>query len=116
MMKYVYCRTRFIGFHCWPGAPEEVWYLRAAHRHEFHVEVAVKVEHDDRDVEFQTLRKDVDAIIELAKLGHPQTPEEYKMSCEMFADVIYNKLKFLSYNVHYVDVSEDGENGARIVY
>ena len=129
MTKYVYCRTRFIGFHCWPDAPKELSYLSELHRHEFHVEVAVKVTHDNRDVEFQTLRHHVDECINTLKTCITVQPnfldgttedeyvEDYAMSCEMMAEWIKNGITHLhGYKVHYVDVSEDGENGARIVY
>jgi hypothetical protein len=111
---YVYCQTRFIGFHNWPEAPHEVKYLRDKHRHEFHVKATVKVDHSNRDVEFITLRKVLDYY--LRPLSDEQTDLNYRsMSCEMIADELIEHLKGKDYNVYSVEVSEDGENGAIVV-
>jgi 6-pyruvoyl-tetrahydropterin synthase len=107
--KLVYCRTRFISFHKWGDAPIEVAFLRNLHRHEFHVKVAVSVTHSDRDVEFITLKNDVDKIIQDLRCTWDEG-----QSCEMMAEAIYAKLPL--YKVFSIDVSEDGENGALIVY
>lgn len=43
------------GFHCWIDAPEDRAYLRALHRHLFHIEVRLELFHDERDVEYHNL-------------------------------------------------------------
>jgi len=48
------CFTRE-GWHCWPAAPEHRAYLRASHRHLFHVEVRITVTHHDREIEYHDL-------------------------------------------------------------
>jgi len=111
----VYCRTRFIGFHRWPDAPNDVFYLRDFHRHEFHVELCVEVAHADRAVEFITLRRQLDHFIKTRHLGDPHDPTETARSCEMFAEIIVSYFQKLEYKVVHVDVSEDGENGARYI-
>lgn len=103
MKTRVFCRTRFEGFHRWPEAPEEVGFLRSLHRHEFHVEVTVDVDHDDRDVEFILLKRQTDQAIE--RLKH--TNDTKSWSCERWAQRLLHKL-----NASRVVVSEDGENGA----
>lgn len=109
---YVYCQTRFIGFHRWPSAPDEVKYLRDRHRHEFHVKVTVKVKHDDRDVEFITLRNAVDLMF----CGNGSEHELGSKSCEMIAEDIISFVEADgNYKIYSVEVSEDGENGAIVV-
>lgn len=61
--KFVYCKTRWEDFHCWPDAPEDVKFLRTLHRHEFHMELSVDVNGDDRDVEFILLKRFVESVI-----------------------------------------------------
>ena|SRR5580692_2554951 len=109
---YVYCTTQFEGFHAWKNAPEEVAYLGYPHRHIFHVKVIVKVEHNDRYVEFITLKNNTNFIIKEA-----QNKGYFDCSCEDMADYIARNLKATRnmYNVHSVEVSEDGENGAIVV-
>jgi len=43
------------GFHQWPDAPAERFYLSSTHRHLWHAEVTITVEHNDREVEFHDL-------------------------------------------------------------
>jgi hypothetical protein len=106
----VFCRTQTVGFHHWPNAPEQVDYLRSNHRHVFHITVAVSVKHTDRDVEFITLRKDVDNYFQSrSKQFGPE-------SCEMIADRVQTYLEKKDYRVTRVTVSEDNENGATVYY
>lgn len=108
--RYVYCKTTFIALHKWDKAPDEVKFLRDAHRHVFHVKVTVIVTHDDRAVEFITMRKELDGCISnwALDLGGK--------SCEMIADMIAKAMHDMYYRVIEVDVSEDGENGATCYY
>jgi len=99
----VYCRTSFEGFHEWPDAPEEVFFLRNNHRHIFHVTVEVPVSHSDRDVEFILLKRRVDAFI---KEQNTHLVSE-TWSCEQWALALLVK-----FDAFRVEVSEDGENGA----
>jgi hypothetical protein len=109
---YVYCTTRFVGFHRWPDAPSEVKYLRDNHRHEFHVKVTVQVGHNDRDVEFITLRERVDELFS----GGSSIHQFGAKSCEMIAEDIISFVEADgTYKIHSVEVSEDGENGAIVV-
>ena len=98
----VFARTSFEGFHCWPDAPDEVSFLRARHRHIFHVEVKVQVIHGDRDVEFILLKREVDLFIEKTLKGNTAN-----WSCERWALEILEE-----FGAEEVTVSEDGENGA----
>lgn len=112
MQIYVYCQTRFIGFHRWPDAPENVDYLKSLHRHEFHVKVIVKVSHNNRDVEFITLKDQVDDAIKCLRQGCFTESSSCEFMASELAGELYNKYNYL---VHSVEINEDGENGALVV-
>lgn len=103
----VYCTTRFEEYHCWPDAPEAVSHLRNLHRHLFHVKVEVSVDHDDRDVEFQLLKRQVEQSIERIK----DDLEDNHWSCEAFAAQLFDRVNG-DFACRLVEVTEDGENGA----
>jgi hypothetical protein len=121
--KIVYARTRFVGFHKWADAPEQHKYLSYPHRHEFHVEVAVKVKGSDREVEFNELQYWTDcAITRLFNVGGTAVKYDEmfgvrSFSCEQYAEQIGQEL-VSAYDIEldYVDVSEDGKNGARVYF
>lgn len=101
-MIAVYVTTTFEGFHRWPDAPNPVGFLRELHRHTFHVRLEVKVNHDDRDVEFILLKREVDGWIAEKTLAETDT-----WSCERWARELMDRFDAIR-----VEVSEDGENGA----
>lgn len=104
-MTIVFATTRFEGFHRWPDAPEEVAFLRDRHRHVFHVRAEVPVRHDDRDVEFILLGRRVAAEVEVIR----STQDVSCWSCERWANELVDRL-----GLSACEVSEDGENGARV--
>jgi len=102
--------TTFTGIHCWANAPMfKHAHLRNPHRHLFHVKVYIQQKHDDRDIEFLGFKDRLDQHIQLwpFDLG--------SRSCEMMARDLMNWIR-LNYTDRYVavEVSEDGENGARV--
>ena len=104
MKTTIWITTQFEGFHRWKDAPDSVSYLRDYHRHIFHVKLGKVVKHDNREIEFITLKNSVDAYIAGIYKG-----KKFEDSCEQIAT------KLLSYiDGDYCEVSEDGENGARI--
>jgi len=122
--KTVWCKTSFIGFHCWPEAPREVLHLRSPHRHQFNVEVHVLVDHSDRAVEFQMLKSTVDHLLAsngmFVCIRNPgriaDTMTAYSYSCEMMAEELAKALAVRGHTVHKVTVDEDGENGATLYF
>jgi len=101
----IWIRLQFEGFHRWKDAPDEVSFLRDRHRHLFHVRVDWLVSHADRDREF---------FIEQAKTRQAvdrlqEEPDCEEWSCEEWASRIMQETDAWS-----VEVSEDGENGARV--
>lgn len=100
------------GIHCWPDAPEEVYFLRTPHRHLFKAKVELEVRHDNREVEFILLKRGLE-------YHFGTTGVELEMgttSCEMAAERI---IRYLCRNYggdrqYKVHVSEDGESGASV--
>lgn len=100
-MMTIEVKTRFVGYHRYANAPEEVKFLRNLHRHVFWVEVEVEVAHDDREKEFFIIQD------RLNKFINTDTPEEVG-SCEHIA----RRIAMFMEGVVRVKVSEDGENAA----
>lgn len=114
----VFCTFRQPGFHRWEGAPEKYDYLRSWHRHEFHVRVEVIVHHNDRDLEFIHLKQL--ARVAFGRMG--TMTESYDghlmygcKSCEMLATELGERLAADGIVAYSIEVSEDGENGAKVI-
>jgi len=113
MQTFVKIKTNFTGIHCWANCPyDEVAFLRSEHRHIFYVTVQVEVGHDDRDIEFFILKKEVNQIIE--KLYGPIPVKNLgSKSCEMINKEIYQMLEFkYPKRKMIIETSEDNENSA----
>lgn len=114
IMRFIRVSTQFEAVHQYPGAPDEVSYLRNPHRHMFHVNCTIQVFHDDRELEFIVVKHQLDKAIAAHK-WEPCT------SCEMMAEWIAKQI-LLWYQDRdgsrvrtvEVTVSEDGENGATV--
>lgn len=102
MKTMIWCTTEFQGWHRWKDAPDEVSYLASFHRHIFHVKLTLKVEHQNRAIEFISLKQKVNEFI--AKKWANRYFEE---SCEQIAACLLT-----NFGAYQVEVSEDGENGA----
>jgi hypothetical protein len=103
----VFVTTQFEGFHCWPDAPDEVAFLRDRHRHIFHVRMEWPVMHDDREFEFILLKRNLDQCIAGLLFDREYTRT---WSCEQWA----RELIAMNPPASSCEVSEDGENGARV--
>jgi len=110
MKSSIFVRLQIPGVHRWPECDiNAVQYLKHLHRHVFHIEAHCPVSHDDRDVEFLFLQKEIRGFLmqtywhEFMSLMFLDT-----MSCEQLAIKILEEFPSLS----KVSVSEDGENGA----
>ena len=109
------------GIHCYPAAATDpalktgdeydVSFLGTPHRHIFHFRVWISVVHNDRDIEFIQFKRWLE---NLYKEGTIQL--DYK-SCEMMSDDLYLQIaaRYPGRSV-WIEVSEDGENGALIKY
>jgi hypothetical protein len=93
------------------GDEYDVSFLANPHRHIFHFRVWTDVVHNDRDIEFIQFKRWLE---NLYKDGTLQL--DYK-SCEMMADDLYIQIASRYPNrAVWIEVSEDGENGALIKY
>jgi len=103
--------TRFIGFHKWEDAPEEVSFLRNLHRHEFRVSVEIEITHDDRELEFFIEQRYLKSLFEDEQNCNNK-------SCEMIGQTVIDSFieRYGPNRSIKVNVSEDGENSANVVY
>jgi len=109
------------GIHKYPAAATDpnlctageydVSFLANPHRHIFHFNVGIQVFHNDRDIEFIQFKR------WLEKMYGDGTLELNFKSCEMISDDLYEAIasRYPNRDVE-ITVSEDGENGATIVY
>jgi len=104
MKTWIIVTTDKVGFHKYDNAPDNVKFLRDLHRHKFHIKLGIEVKHDNRELEFFTVLEELERYISNAKIG----------SCEMLARYIYDYFKDLYKRDCFVEVWEDGENGARV--
>ena len=119
--RKIWVTFRKEGIHCYPAAATDpalatgdeydVSFLGSPHRHIFHFRVWIDVLHNDRDIEFIQFKRWLE---NLYKDGIPQL--DYK-SCEMMADDLYAEIagRYPDRAV-WIEVAEDGENGALIKY
>ena len=95
------------------GDEYDVSFLGYPHRHIFHFRVWIDVFHNDRDVEFIQFKRWLE---KLYSSNQGVLSLDYK-SCEMIADDLYLQIatKYPDRAV-WIEVAEDGENGALIKY
>jgi hypothetical protein len=105
MLRAVVVRFQFEGFHRWTLAPPQHGYLANTHRHMFHVRAVRPVQHNDRDIEFIELKRD---MLTYCQHVYGRCPTEY--SCEHMAEALVKQ-----FSLSLCEVSEDGENGGLIM-
>ena len=95
------------------GDQFDVSFLGYPHRHIFHFRVWIDVWHNDRDVEFIQFKRWLE---NLYRSDQAVLSLDYK-SCEMIADDLYLQIaaRYPDRSV-WIEVAEDGENGALIKY
>jgi hypothetical protein len=101
----VIARLSFEGIHSWPDAPDQSteYYLAYPHRHMFHVEAVMEVQHDDRDVEFIGLRTSM-LVYCVRQFSGPHIYSCEKMALELLQQ----------FGLKSCRVFEDNENGAEV--
>jgi hypothetical protein len=113
-------KNKFEGIHQYHGAPEEVSFLKHPHRHMFYVECEIEVFHNDRELEFIMVQRDLDKYLSTSsKLENS--------SCELIAreikrylkdkyplptELLYQSNRLRTHRRINVKVLEDNENGA----
>jgi hypothetical protein len=121
--RMIWVTFRKEGVHKYPAALDDpklktgdeydVSFLGYPHRHIFHFNVAIQVFHNDRDIEFIQFKRWLE---KLYSGDQGVLSLDYK-SCEMISDDLYEAIasRYPGRDVE-ITVSEDGENGATIVY
>lgn len=119
--KMIWVTFRKEGIHKYPAAftdpalatgdEYDVSFLGYPHRHIFHFKVWISVEHSDRAIEFIQFKRWLENLYNQGTLQL-----DYK-SCEMMAEDLYEQIsvKYPGREV-WIEVSEDGENGALIKF
>ncbi len=93
------------------GDEYDVSFLGYPHRHIFHFRVWIDVLHSDRDIEFIQFKR------WLENLYKENTLQLDFKSCEMMSDDLYLQIAArYPDRLVWIEVSEDGENGALIKY
>ena len=120
-IRTIFVRFQKEGIHKYPAAATDpnlatgdeydVSFLATPHRHIFYFEVTIEVVHNDRDIEFIQFKRWLENQYSQGILAL-----DYK-SCEMISDDLYDVIatRYPDRNV-VIQVSEDNENGATIVY
>ena len=119
--SYIWVTFRKEGIPMYPAAATDpklatgdwldVSFLGTPHRHIFHFKVEMEVFHDNRDVEFIQAKR----IME--RWYSDGTLQLDHKSCEMMARELYAKcLEQWPSRCYTIEVSEDGENGCRLVF
>lgn len=106
----IFVRFTHTGFHHWKDAPDSRAYLRDRHRHVFHFEAAMSVLHNDREVEFHDMLDEC----KMFATTHSASWQLAGASCEHMALALAEHLIERYDRPARVEVSEDGENGARV--
>lgn len=119
--RKIWVTFRKEGIHCYPAASTDpalatgdeydVSFLGSPHRHIFHFRIWIDVLHNDRDIEFIQFKRWLENLYKdgILQLDHK--------SCEMMADDLYAEIagRYPDRAV-WIEVAEDGENGALIKY
>lgn len=107
----IFVTTQFEGLHRWKDAPEEVSFLRAYHRHVFHVRFEVEVTKENREIEFILLKRELDLFIKIL-FADNKMDESCESIAKKILDFMTRKRHICEGRAAICEVSEDGENGA----
>lgn len=123
MKTFIEVKTHFEALHRWVDAPESSAFLRHYHRHIFSIKVKVRVDHDNRELEFfEAIKKVHDAINAFRMSPLCQTVPghgflvKFDLSCEAVAAILGNTLRERGMGVVRVEVAEDKENSGIVEY
>ena len=120
MQKNLKIRFSIPGFHYWPNVPEKYKYLGSSHRHMFYWTIRIPID-TYRQIEFIEMKDKIFSLIckeyKQKGIGLENHVDFTSMSCEEIA-IATQKLvkKELNIECNTVEVSEDGENSAEIIW
>ena len=99
-------KTQFEAIHCWKTCNiEDVAFLKNPHRHIFYVIIKWEVLHTNRDKEFISMKRKIEAFTQ--SLGK----DLGESSCEDIALLFFKQFP----TANYISIFEDNENGAEII-
>jgi hypothetical protein len=109
-MRTIWVTWSFIGFHCYPLAPDDVEYLSHKHRHQFNVRVEIAVDDEqDRELEFHEVLRDLKADF------NSRVNDQDTGSCEAMCNALHRSiLIYYPRRHHTVTVDEDHECGSTL--
>jgi len=118
--RWIFITTQKEGIHCYPAAGTDpklktgddmdVSFLAMSHRHIIHFNVKIEVFHDDRDLEFIQVKRQIDKWLS-------NEIDLNSKSCEMMAELLFTQISIKWPNRDVtIEVSEDGENGAIVEF
>lgn len=112
--SWIYVTFQKEGIHAYPAALtdpglEAVKFLGYPHRHMFGFRIQIEVFHNSRDIEFIIFKRWIESLYS------DDTLQLNDKSCETIAEELASWI-FLKYPGRrlIIEVSEDGENGARL--
>lgn len=127
--RKIWVTFRKEGIHKYPAAATDpalatndeydVSFLGVPHRHIFHFRVWIDVFHNDRDIEFIQFKRWLENLYTKSNnsdINGSVLSLNFK-SCEMIADDLYDQIaQRYPDRAVWIEVAEDGENGALIKY
>ena len=125
--RKIWVTFRKEGIHKYPAAATDpnlctageydVSFLASPHRHMFHFRVWIDVFHNDRDIEFIQFKRWLENLYTSNNSNQSSVLELDFKSCEMLADDLYDQIaRRYPERAVWIEVAEDGENGALIKY
>lgn len=111
MTSTILVKTNFEGIHKYSDAPQEVGFLREPHRHIFYVEVEMEVFHNDRELEFIMVKRNLNKYLFTKPFGIRHSCEQIAKDIVKFLQEQYGNNRKLT-----VAVLEDNENGGKVYY
>ena len=109
LRRYVEVSFTAEGWHRWPRAPVRRDYLKARHRHLFHIRLRMEVRRQNREIEFHDLLDQAKAAFGTGDFG--------SKSCECLAHKLvqhFRERPEYRGRAMTASVSEDGECGAGV--
>lgn len=109
METMIIVKNEALMVHRYPGAPEEVSYLKDYHRHILTIETEIEVYHENRELEFIMVEDAIKDYLNKTQLTYTDK------SCEMVAkEIIEYIIEKYGERKITCKVFEDGENGAKV--
>lgn len=112
MLRQIKIKLQVEGLHNWPEAAEvfpDVAFLAYPHRHIFYITATKVVTHNDRDIEIIRFKRQILQYLNNC-YGNVEGYLDFgRMSCEDISEELFNQ-----FELQYVEVLEDNENGASL--